>query len=82
MYSIRDFAEKLGTALGATLRVVEIPAAAQVDALTQVGMSRSFAKAVAEMCACFAAGRVKPEGHRVLAGTTTLEQILPRLVQG
>ncbi|HEY2929844.1 NAD(P)H-binding protein [Piscinibacter sp.] len=81
-YSVRQMADKLGAALGKTLRVVDIPAAAHVDVLTRAGLPRQFAEALAQMYACFAAGRVTPRGDRVEAGCTTLDEILPGLVAG
>jgi uncharacterized protein YbjT (DUF2867 family) len=81
LYSARQFAEQLGAALGKDLRVVDIPASAHVDVLTQAGVPRQFAEALAELYACFAAGRVSPVGDRMVPGTTTLDEILPGLVR-
>ena len=75
-YSTRDMAEKLGRALGKSLRIVDIPAAAHVDALSQAGLPKPFAEAVAEMFACFASGRISPQGDRVERGATTLDEVL------
>jgi uncharacterized protein YbjT (DUF2867 family) len=79
-YSARDMAERLGRAIGKSVRVVDIPPAAHVEALTtKAGLPRPFAEALAEMFACLAAGRVRPQGDRVVSGTTTLEQVLSGL---
>jgi uncharacterized protein YbjT (DUF2867 family) len=75
-YSTRDMADKLGRALGKPLRIVDIPAAAHVDALSRAGLPRPFAEAVAEMFACFASGRISPQGDRVEKATTTLDDVL------
>lgn len=75
-YSVRDLANGLGRALGKTLRVVDVPAAAQADALTQAGLPRQYAEALVEMFACFAPGRIPLEGDRTERGTTTLEDVL------
>jgi uncharacterized protein YbjT (DUF2867 family) len=81
LYSTRQFATKLGSALKRELRVVDIPAAAHVEVLTtQAGLPRQFAEALAEMYACFATGRVFPQGDRMVPGTTTLDEILPALL--
>jgi uncharacterized protein YbjT (DUF2867 family) len=81
MYSPGQCAAKLASALKRELRVVNIPAAAHVEVLTtQGGLSRQFAEALAEMYACFASGRVVPQGDRMVAGTTTLDEILPTLI--
>jgi uncharacterized protein YbjT (DUF2867 family) len=80
MYSVRGISDALGVALGRPLQVVDIPADAHVETLVQAGLSPSFAEAVAELYACFAAGRVRPAGHRSLAGSTTLEELLPTLL--
>jgi uncharacterized protein YbjT (DUF2867 family) len=77
-YSARDMAEKLGRALGKTLHVVDIPPAAHVETLTKAGLPKPFAEALAEMFACFAAGRVVPKGNRVERGATTLDEVLAR----
>jgi uncharacterized protein YbjT (DUF2867 family) len=79
-YSVRQMSQVLGKALGKPLRVVDIPAPAQVPTLMQAGLSQSFAEAVAELYACFGSGRVKPKGDRQLAGTTPLETTVTDLV--
>jgi uncharacterized protein YbjT (DUF2867 family) len=79
-YSMRQIAEKLGAALGRKLQVVDIPPAAQVTVLMEAGLPRAFAEAVAELHAAFAAGRIAPKGDRVLAGRTTLDDVIPRLL--
>jgi uncharacterized protein YbjT (DUF2867 family) len=75
-YSVRDMAERLGGALGKTLRVVDIPAAAHVETLTGAGLPREFAEALAEMFACFSSGRISPQGNRLERGTTSLDDVL------
>lgn len=72
-YSVRQMSQVLGRALGKVLRVVDIPPPAHVPTLVQAGLSPQFAEAVAELYACFASGRVRPQGDRQLAGTTTLD---------
>jgi uncharacterized protein YbjT (DUF2867 family) len=79
-YSVSQQADALGAALGKTLQIVDIPAAGHIAALTQAGLSRSFAESVAELYACFAAQRITPQGDRSLAATTTLEEVLPGLL--
>jgi uncharacterized protein YbjT (DUF2867 family) len=82
-YSARDMAERLGKAIGKSVHVVDIPPAAHVEALTmKAGLPRPFAEALAEMFACLATGRVRPQGDRVVSGTTTLEQVLSGLGAG
>ena len=80
MYSIRQLADALGTALEKHLHIVDIPAAGHVAALTQAGLSASFAEAVAELYACFASGRIRPQGDRASAGTTTIADVLRNLL--
>ncbi|HKP30117.1 MAG TPA: NmrA family NAD(P)-binding protein [Gemmatimonadales bacterium] len=79
-YSARQVAQTLGKVLGKPLRIVDIPAQAQVSMLMQAGVSQSFAEAVAELYACFGTGRVKPRGDRQLAGTTPLETTITELL--
>lgn len=81
-YSIRDLAQALGAAIGRDLRVVEVPPDAQLDVLTtKAGLPRPFAEALVEMFACVASGRITPRGDRMMAGTTTLGEILPDLLR-
>lgn len=76
-YSARDMAQRLGDAIGKSVRVADIPAAEHVEVLTQKGgLPKPFAEALAEMFACFASGRVSPQGDRVERGATTLEEVL------
>jgi uncharacterized protein YbjT (DUF2867 family) len=75
-YSVRDMAENLGRALRKSVRVVDIPAAAHVDALMKAGLPKQFAEAVAEMFACFASGRIMPRGDRMERGATTLDEVI------
>ena len=79
-YSPRDLATALGAALGKTLSVVEVPAAAHVGALMQAGLPQSFAEDVAELYACFNAGTARPQGDRTLTGATTLDEVLPAVL--
>ena len=81
-YSVSQLADRLGAALGKSLRVVDVPASEHIAALTAAGVPMQLAAAVAEVYACFASGRVSPQGDRMVAGTTTLSDILPGLVAG
>ena len=79
-YSARDFAAALGAALGKSLQVVDVPAPARVGALVQAGLPESFAEEVAELYRCVEAGRVRPEGDRMIAATTTFDHVVPGLL--
>jgi uncharacterized protein YbjT (DUF2867 family) len=79
-YSPRDLATALGSALGKTLAVVDVPAAAHVGALMQAGLPQPFAEEVAELYACFNSGRIRPQGDRTLTGATTLDEVLPNVL--
>jgi uncharacterized protein YbjT (DUF2867 family) len=79
-YSSRDLALALGSALGKTVSIVEVPAAAHVGALMQAGLPEAFAEEVAELYACFNAGMARPQGDRTLSGGTTLAEVLPNLL--
>ena len=81
-YSPREMAEKLGRALGKTVRVVDIPPAAHVDALADAGLPEPFARALAEMFACFASGRITPRGDRIERGATTLDEVIRAGLRG
>ena len=79
-YSVRDLSDALGRALHRDLQIVDIPAAGHVDALTQAGLSPSFAEAVAELYECLAAGRLRPMGDRMMAGRTSIDEVLTGLL--
>jgi len=79
-YSVRQLAATVGRAMGQTLRIVDIPAAAHVETLTAAGMSRPFAESFAELVACLASGRISQAGDRIVRGKTELEDILPGLL--
>jgi uncharacterized protein YbjT (DUF2867 family) len=49
MYSLRQLADKLGTALGKRLQVVAIPETGQVEAMIQAGLPPPVAEVYAEM---------------------------------
>ena len=75
-YSPRELAAALGATLGREIQVVDVPPVARIGALVQAGLPQSFAEEVAELYACFDAGRIRPQGDRVLAATTTIEETL------
>jgi uncharacterized protein YbjT (DUF2867 family) len=79
-YSTRQLADILGSHIGHRLEVIDIPPAAQVAALTQAGLSQSFAEAVTELYACFAAGEIMPKGDRFLVAGTTVQEVLATLL--
>jgi uncharacterized protein YbjT (DUF2867 family) len=81
-YSVRDLASGLGKALGKNLHVVDVPAVAQVDALTRAGLPRPYAEALVELFACYAPGRIPHEGDRTERGTTTLDEVLREALGG
>ena len=81
LYSPRELAAALGSALGKPLQVVDIPAAARAGALAHGGLPLSYAESVAELCACLESGRVRPQGDRVLTATTPIQDVLPGLVK-
>jgi uncharacterized protein YbjT (DUF2867 family) len=76
LYSARRAAQLLGAALGKQLHVVDVPAEEQLAAFVHGGMSGEFAAALVELYTCIAAGKVRREGDRSVAGATTLEQTL------
>jgi uncharacterized protein YbjT (DUF2867 family) len=80
MYSARDLAAALGGRLGKPLQIVDVPPPARVGALVQAGLPQSFAEEVAELYACFDAGRIRAQGDRALTATTTIQETLAGLV--
>lgn len=78
-YSIRQLAEKLGSALGKTLQIVDIPQSEWVGALSKAGMPAHVAAVFAEMYGAFASGTISPKGDRMVQGTTTVDEVLKTL---
>jgi len=79
-YSNRQVAEKLGTRLGKTLKIVDIAPADYVATLLQAGMPPEWANAYAEMYNGFGSGKLRPIGDRLVEGKTTLDATLDQLV--
>jgi uncharacterized protein YbjT (DUF2867 family) len=80
-YSVNQVAERLGTAIGRPLQVVDVPTARHVAALMDAGMPPQVAEAVAELFALLAAGRIAPAGDRQLMGTTTIDTVIAACLQ-
>jgi uncharacterized protein YbjT (DUF2867 family) len=78
-YSNRQVAEKLGAALGKTLKVVDIPPTGYLDALKQ-GLPQPVAEVFAEMYGAFASGKISPKGNRLVQGSTTLDETIKTLL--
>jgi uncharacterized protein YbjT (DUF2867 family) len=79
-YTPRQLAEKLGSALGKTLHILDIPAAGHVQALMEAGLPRSIAEVYAELYAALGSGVLQPHGDRTEHGPTPIDEILPTLV--
>jgi uncharacterized protein YbjT (DUF2867 family) len=82
MYSARQLADKLGTALGKRLQVVDIPEAGQVEAMIQAGLPRPVAEVYEEMYRALGSGLITSKGDRTVTGTTSIDDILPDLLAG
>ena len=79
-YTIRQVAEKLGSALGKPLCVIDIPAAGWVEAMKKGGLPEQVALVYAEMYAGFASGVIKPKGDRLVQGKTELDKVIQTIV--
>ena len=79
-YSVRQMAEALGRALEREVRVVDIPSASHVAALTSAGVPGPLAAIYAEMFAGVAAGIFAPRGQTQVMADTTLEEWLPSVL--
>ena len=79
-YSIRQVAEKLGTALGKPLQIVDIPQDQWIPSLLKAGLPPHVAAVYAEMYGGFASGRIAPHGQRLVKGETTLDEVIKGLV--
>jgi uncharacterized protein YbjT (DUF2867 family) len=80
-YSIRQCAEKLGTALGKQLQIVDIPQPGWVGAMMQGGLSQHVAEVMADMYAGFATGKITPKGDRAATGATPIDTVIAELVR-
>ena len=80
-YSNREVAEKLGSALGKKLQIVDIPQSNWVSAMTQAGFPPPFAEVFAEMYAAFVSGTIGPKGDRLVQGKTLLDETIRTLVK-
>lgn len=78
-YSIRQAAQLLGKALGKELKIVDVLAAARVDALKRAGFNESLAKTFAEMYEGFEKGIIRPKGDRLVQGKTELAEVIAAL---
>ncbi|MDI1443506.1 NmrA family NAD(P)-binding protein [Polyangium sp. 6x1] len=75
-YSMRQIAEKLGAALGKTLKVVDIPPEAHVSTLVQGGLPPHTAEVFAEMYRGIASGAIAPRGDRRVEGKTPIDEVI------
>jgi uncharacterized protein YbjT (DUF2867 family) len=78
-YSIRQVAEKLGAKLGKSLKVVDVPPQAQVEAMVQAGLSAEMGGLLAEMNAAFASGKLRPVGDRMKVGRTPIDAVIAEI---
>jgi uncharacterized protein YbjT (DUF2867 family) len=79
-YSHAQVAEKLGKAVGMTLKIVDIPEAGWVEAMMQGGLPRHMSEVYAEMYRGFAAGKIAPRGDRLVQGWTEIDEVIRKLV--
>ena len=79
-YTMRQIAEKIGTALGKKLQVVEIPQAGWHDAMKQAGMPEHVIGPYVDMYTGFGSGAIKPKGDRLVQGATTVDEVIKTLV--
>jgi uncharacterized protein YbjT (DUF2867 family) len=79
-YTNRQVAEKLGTAIGKKLQVVDIPQEGWVKAMTDAGIPSHIAESLAEMYRASAAGKLRPVGDRTVQGHTPIDAVLSTLV--
>lgn len=79
-YSARQLSDKIGALIGKPLQIVSIPVAGQLDALLQSGLPREVAESYVEMSEALASGILTCKGDRVVAGTTTIDEVLPGLL--
>lgn len=79
-YSVRQLAEKLQSALGKPVQIVDVPAGGYVAAFMQAGFPPSAAAAFAEMYTAAGAGLLTLKGDRTVAGSTEIDEVLPGLL--
>jgi uncharacterized protein YbjT (DUF2867 family) len=76
-----EVVDKLGRALGKTLKLVPVAPAGRVEALVQAGLPTDLAERYAEMMAAFDKGIIRPSGDRLVHGTTTIDETIAKLVR-
>ena len=76
----KQVAEKLGTAIGKKLKIVDVPQTGWLDAMMKGGMPKPFAESYVEMYTAFGSGKVRPNGDRLVQGKTTLDEVVRTLV--
>jgi uncharacterized protein YbjT (DUF2867 family) len=79
-YSARQLSDKLGAALGKPLRIVDIPPAGHIEALTQAGVPLPTARVLAEMYGALGSGLIRANGDRRVEGTTPIDGLIAGLV--
>jgi uncharacterized protein YbjT (DUF2867 family) len=80
-YSARQLSDKLSAALRKPLRIVDIPPAGHIEAMTQAGVPLPFAKVYAEMYGALGSGLIAFRGDRTVNGTTPIDGLITRLVE-
>ena len=75
-YSVHDLADRLGAAIGRRLEPLGIPPDQHVAALTDAGVPRQLAEAVAELFSAFSRGAIVPAGDRTMVGATSIDEVI------
>ena len=80
-YTVAQLVAKLGKGVGKELKIVDVPPAGHVEALTKAGVPKPFAEQFAEMYAAFGTGKIGPKGDRVVKATTEVDSVIAQLVK-
>ncbi len=79
-YSVKQLAEKVGSALGKSLPIIDVPQAGWLDALVQGGVPKPWAESYVEMYNGLLSGKVMPKGDRAVTGKTAIDEVIKTLV--
>jgi uncharacterized protein YbjT (DUF2867 family) len=79
-YSVKQLSEKISNALKKPIKIVDIPQAGWLEALTGAGVPKPWAEQYVEMYQGMLSGKVTPKGDRTVVGKTQIDSVITSLV--
>ncbi len=79
-YTVKQLSEKIGKALNKPLKIVDIPQAGWLEALTNGGVPKPWAEQYVEMYQGMLSGKVTPKGDRTVVGNTQIDMVIASLL--